>query len=100
ILYLPLDRSAHRQLQSARWRGRVWTHLRAAELEERRGGSHLCARRGILTERAPLVEFLLSRVHVSSLADGARLYGFRYRLSRQRRLRSRLASWNLPSHGR
>src|SRR5207245_5060771 len=70
------------------------------ELPARRTGGHFCARRRLRSERASRVVILFARVFVPSPADGKRLPGPRYRLSRIGRLRPRLAHGNLPSHGR
>ena len=55
---------------------------------------------GYLQNVHRLVVELLARVHVPSLADGARLHGARYGLSRLAGLRPRLAHGDLPAHGR
>ena len=66
------------QLQSARRRDCLWRLYTAFELEGRRAGGAVRSRRGLFAERSSLVEFVLSRIHVSSLADGARLRRARY----------------------
>ena len=58
------------------------------------------ARRRLPAGRSSLVVPLLPGVHVPSLLNGAGLCCHRDRLSRQRRLRTRLAHRNLSTHGR
>ena len=99
-----VDRAAHRHLQGPRRGHRAGPPLHAGngrgEAKRRRAGGGLRARRRLSPERAPLLVVLLPRVHVPSPARVEGLRGARSRLSRQRRLRPRMAHRDLSPHGR
>jgi Tol biopolymer transport system component len=66
------------QFQGARRRDCLRTPLPAGELQRRRAGGAVRAWRGLFAERASLVELVFARIHVSSLAGGARLCRVRH----------------------